>query len=163
MQQINCKVEQDEITKELSNSFDYEFNGESKFIVPEFDAPKQFNIGLIVGQSGSGKSTILKKIGEDKQIQWDSRAICSHFLSAKDAKERLGAVGLNSIPVWMKPYSVLSNGEKFRADLARKLNSNTVIDEFTSVVDRNVAKSCSFAIQRYIREKNLQKIGRAHV
>ena len=64
MQQINCKVEQDEITKELSNSFDYEFNGESKFIVPEFDAPKQFNIGLIVGQSGSGKSTILKKIGE---------------------------------------------------------------------------------------------------
>jgi ABC-type ATPase with predicted acetyltransferase domain len=53
---------------------------------------------------------------------------------------------LNSVPSWYKPYQVLSNGEKFRADLARKLKSNTVIDEFTSVVDRTVAKAASVSL-----------------
>ena len=58
----------------------------------------------------------------------------------------------------MRPYHVLSTGEKFRADLARKINSGAVIDEFTSVVDRNVAKSCSRALSRYVKEKRLHNI-----
>jgi GNAT superfamily N-acetyltransferase len=70
----------------------------------------------------------------------------------------LGAVGLNSVPSWLKPYHVLSTGEKFRADLARSLEDNAIIDEFTSVVDRNVAKSCSNAISRHIRKVGLKNL-----
>jgi hypothetical protein len=33
-----------------------------------------------------------------------------------------------------------------------------VIDEFTSVVDRSVAKSCSSAIHRYIKKHNLKSV-----
>ena len=58
------------------------------------------------------------------------------------------AVGFNSVPSWFKPYNILSNGEKFRVDTAIRLKSNSLFDEFTSLVDRNVAKSCSNAISR---------------
>ena len=33
----------------------------------------------------------------------------------------LSAVGLGSVPSWLRPYAALSTGEKFRADLARVL------------------------------------------
>src|SRR5262245_6402655 len=41
--------------------------------------------------------------------------------SIKDLTRLLTAVGLGSVPTWLKPYQVLSTGEKFRADLARAL------------------------------------------
>ena len=67
----------------------------------------------------------------------------------------------------MKPYRVLSCGEQFRCDLAKALaigeereraNANypfVVFDEFTSVVDRNVAKACSTAIAKGIRRGSI--------
>ena len=48
-----------------------------------------------------------------------------------------------TVPAWLRPYRVLSNGERFRADLARivcEAPKRVVIDEFTSVVDRQIAK-----------------------
>lgn len=152
----SIRVLPDDITRELSNAFDFAFAGETHFDAPKFSLPRDFGIGLIVGPSGSGKSTILRSLGSPAIVGWEAnRAICSHFSSAQEAREKLAAVGLNSIPVWMKPFHVLSNGEQFRADLARRLNSGSLIDEFTSVVDRSVAKSCAFAVQRYVRKNNL--------
>lgn len=52
----------------------------------------------------------------------------------------------------------MSNGQRFRANLARKLKDNAVIDEFTSVVNRECAISCSYSIQKYIRNKKLKNI-----
>lgn len=163
---MKSKVQTDEITKELSRAFDYEFDGVTEFTPPQICAldrtssiDDDYSIGLIVGPSGSGKSTILKEFGEEEQIEWNpNQAVCSHFNSAEDAQERLNAVGFNTIPAWMRPYHILSNGEQFRSNLARRLKSGAVIDEFTSVVDRNVAKSCSLATRRYIDEKGLKNI-----
>jgi hypothetical protein len=149
-------VKIDDIVEELALGFDYEFSGESVFNPPPFALPENFNLGVIVGPSGSGKSTLLNGIGTTFATEWyPDRAICSHFDSADDARNRFGAVGLNSVPVWMKPYHVLSTGEKFRADMARQLGDGALIDEYTSVVDRDVAKSCSYAIQRYIRNNSI--------
>jgi ABC-type ATPase with predicted acetyltransferase domain len=54
-------------------------------------------------------------------------------------------MGLASVPTWLRPYALLSNGEQYRASLAYKVgkaseNDVILIDEFTSVVDRDVAK-----------------------
>jgi GNAT superfamily N-acetyltransferase len=154
------QIETDAITDELSQSFDYKFDGNSQFEVPKIpNLPKEFGIGLIVGPSGSGKSSLLEQFGKEKTINWtENKAICSHFQSANEAQEKLSAVGFNTVPSWMRPYHVLSTGEKFRADLAMRLENNAVIDEFTSVVDRNVAKSCSYALRRYVDKSNLQNI-----
>lgn len=151
-QSKTCKVDVDEIAGELAQSFDYEFDGTQAFIPPVMpDLPTNFGIGLIVGPSGSGKSTLLSEFGGETVVEWDARkAVASHFASADEARDKLGAVGLNSIPAMLRPYHVLSTGEKFRADLARRLSDGAIIDEFSSVVDRNVAKSCANALRRYI-------------
>jgi GNAT superfamily N-acetyltransferase len=153
-------ISQDEITEAVSSNFDYDFNGVSECQIPSMPPhTKDFGIGLIVGPSGSGKSTLLKQYGCERQHQWeDDKAIVSHFFNAEDAQNKLSAVGLNSVPAWFRPYAILSTGEKYRADLARSLGDGAVIDEFTSVVDRSVAKSCSSAIHRYIKKHNLKSV-----
>lgn len=150
----------DEIAMEVAEAFDYDFDGRTFFDSPEIpELPESWGVGLIVGSSGSGKSTLLSTIGLHSEPQWgESRAVASHFGSAEEAKKRLAAVGLNSIPSMMRPYRVLSNGEKHRADLARVLESYAAIDEFTSVVDRTVARSICVSIRRFIRSEGLTNI-----
>lgn len=150
----------DDFTKAASTAFDYSFDGKSTFEGWEKpNVPAEFGIGLIVGPSGSGKSLLLKEFGSEKSIKWTTdKAVVSHFLTPDDAIERLMAVGLNSIPSWCRPHHVLSNGEQFRANLARQLNSGAIIDEFTSVVDRNVAKAVSCSLRRYVDKKGLKNI-----
>jgi GNAT superfamily N-acetyltransferase len=157
---LQTKLIIDDVVKEVLASTDYQ---ESEYVhtdLPNFEKPNSFQLGLIVGQSGSGKTQILNKyfsIATDPQ--WDKdKSVCSHFSNYEQAKSKLGAVGLNSIPAWLRPFSTLSNGEQYRANLARQLDSNIAIDEFTSVVDRNVAKSCSYALSKYIRRKNLSNV-----
>ncbi len=66
------------------------------------------------------------------------------------------SVGFGSVPSWLKPYKVLSNGEKMRVDLARALLEKDfiVFDEFTSVVDRQVAQTACIAINKAIKGTN---------
>lgn len=155
------KVDRDEFITASEIAFDCIFDGVSKFYpwsLPK-TLPKKFNIGVIVGSSGSGKSTILKKFGNEEKPTWEiNKSIVSHFETPSEAISKLGSVGLNSIPSWYKPYDVLSNGEKFRADLARKIKDNAVIDEFTSVVDRNVAKAASVSISKFIKKNNIENV-----
>ncbi len=158
---LTSKVEIDEYTKKAQENFDFDFNGINTFypfLMPNIFNELEFNILAIVGASGTGKSTFSKYFGEEKKLIYDNnKAIISHFENPEIAVEKLCAVGLNSIPTWCKPRNVLSIGEGFRCDLARRIEDNCIIDEFTSNVDRNVALSCSKSIGKYIRNKNLKK------
>ncbi|HTU27315.1 MAG TPA: GNAT family N-acetyltransferase [Pirellulales bacterium] len=135
--------------------------------VPGLDEPWQ--IGLIVGPSGSGKTTIARAaFGERLYAMPDwpaEQAVIDGFgdLPIRGIVGLLTAVGLSSPPAWIKPYSVLSGGERFRCDLARALATAlagrdehterplVVFDEFTSVVDRQVAQIGSAAVAKAIR------------
>lgn len=64
-------------------------------------------------------------------------------------------------PFWLRPFSVLSTGQKFRVEIARALAEKKpliVIDEFTSVVDRTVARIGSLAVAKRIRKTKQQLI-----
>jgi ABC-type lipoprotein export system ATPase subunit len=124
---------------------------------------KDWNIGLIVGRSGTGKTTIAKEIFASGYIEphsYRTAAIVNEMpngVNYADITKMFTAVGFSSPPSWLKPYSVLSNGEKMRVDLARALLENRdviVFDEYTSVVDRDVAKVCSLAVNKAIRNQN---------
>lgn len=158
---LESVVQMDEMLGEVIRPFDYKTDGTSTFYpyqIPK-DLPSDYNIGVIVGASGTGKSTLLKSFGEAKTVGWHpKKAIVSHFSTPDDAVELLSAAGLMSVPDWVKPFDCLSNGQKFRANLARSIDDNAVIDEFTSVVDRNVAKAASNAMARYIRKNNIKNI-----
>jgi ABC-type ATPase with predicted acetyltransferase domain len=124
-----------------------------------------WNIGLIVGPSGSGKSTIANELFGDsvkQSFEWDNgKSIVDSFpkdASINDISLALSSVGFGSPPNWLRPYYVLSTGEKFRADLARCLMSEDLIvmDEFTSVVDRLVAQVGSHAMAKSVRRQDKQ-------
>ncbi len=123
---------------------------------------KEWNIGLIVGGSGTGKSTIAKEVFGDYFVEneYNSEAVIDDMpkeKSVKDITKAFTSVGFASPPSWLKPYHVLSNGEKMRVDLANcilKENEIIVFDEFTSVVNREVAKTGSFAISKAVRKLN---------
>ena len=66
MRTLKSQVQVDNITDEISKMFDYKFDGQTEFTVPNFrNINKDFNIGLIVGASGTGKSSLLKDFGEE--------------------------------------------------------------------------------------------------
>lgn len=125
-----------------------------------------WNVGLIVGASGTGKTTIAKRVFEDFRLfdgfEWSGESIIDDFgadNSAKEITEILSKVGFASPPDWLKPFHVLSNGQKMRAELARLILESDkpfIYDEFTSVVDRQVACIGSAAIQKFIRKQNKQ-------
>jgi ABC-type ATPase with predicted acetyltransferase domain len=159
---LSVKVERDEFTSKVAQAFDLNFDGIIETEIPDFNFPQynSYNIGLIVGASGSGKSTILMNLVEsDEEIQWEpKKAIVSHFDNPEEAIEKLHACGLASVPTLCKPYHVLSNGEKYRAKFARLLEDDLVMDEFTSEVNRETAKSLCVSVSKYIRKKNLKNI-----
>jgi ABC-type lipoprotein export system ATPase subunit/GNAT superfamily N-acetyltransferase len=119
----------------------------------EVEIPKlpQEGIVLIVGTSGSGKSTILRNIGELKQPDIDNTAwVISNFSTAERGEELLLACGLRSIPAWFRPAATLSNGERHRFEMAMALDQGiNKIDEFTSVVDRDTAKSLALSMRKF--------------
>lgn len=125
-----------------------------------------WNVGLIVGASGSGKTTIAKRAFEDSFFftahEWGNTSFLNDFdksLDIKQITDSLSHVGFASPPAWLLPYHCLSNGQKFRADLARAIletNGTLVFDEFTSLVDRTVAKIGSYAVQKFVRKMKRQ-------
>jgi GNAT superfamily N-acetyltransferase len=77
-------------------------------------------------------------------------------MGIRDIVALLSSVGFSSPPAWLRPFGVLSNGEQFRATVARALAESdelVVMDEFTSVVDRNVAQIGSAAIAKTVRAR----------
>ena len=171
MKTINLKspIINDEYTNYIYESYDIqnrEFtNVQINHSLSDFDS-FDWNIIVIFGGSGSGKTSILKSIGEIKNVKFDyNKPLISNFdwLEPKDATFLLTSMGLSSVPTWLRPFHTLSNGEQYRATIAyliSKANENEIIliDEFTSVVNRDVAKSMSFAIQKYIRKHNKKVI-----
>lgn len=111
-----------------------------------------WKLGVIVGPSGSGKTSLGRRIFpgvtiHDPDLGWSNdRPIIDDIGAGRDFDEvtgALSAVGLGSVPSWLRPFGVLSNGEKFRAALARIVcdaPEQIVVDEFSSVVDRQIAR-----------------------
>lgn len=130
-----------------------------------FDVPiehRPWQIGLIVGPSGAGKSSVARHLFADDMVggyDWHpTRSVVDSFgdLPIRDVTGALSAVGFSSPPSWIKPFRVLSNGEQFRATMARAImdaRPRVVIDEFTSVIDRTVAKIGSHAIAKAVRAR----------
>jgi GNAT superfamily N-acetyltransferase len=163
---LTHKINNDKYTDYIYEAFDIQNKEESNVVVEANleHLPKDWNIGVVYGGSGTGKTTILKnyfKKEMDKSYFDNSKSLISNFdwLEPKEATFLLSAMGLSSVPTWLRPFNTLSNGEQYRANLAyivgsAKNDEVILIDEYTSVVDRDVAKAMSNALQKYIRRTN---------
>lgn len=146
------------VSKVMSD-FDVKAEHAQENFTGEIQYPEQWSIGAIVGGSGTGKSTIAKYLYGTDYINgfvYNGKSVIDDMpqASVEEITRMFYAVGFGSVPSWLKPYEVLSNGEKMRVDLARALLERDfiVFDEFTSVVDRNVARTSCIAINKAIHK-----------
>jgi ABC-type lipoprotein export system ATPase subunit/GNAT superfamily N-acetyltransferase len=133
---------------EIRARYDIKDYVETPVTIP--DLPRQ-GIVLIVGTSGSGKSTILRSLGEHTQPKIEFyNTVIENFSSPERGEELLLASGLRSIPAWFRTPHTLSNGEHHRFEMALALDQGiTCVDEFTSVVDRDTAKALAYSVRKY--------------
>lgn len=150
----------------VKSLFNAEHGCNFDLIIDGVDLSGEWNIGVVVGASGSGKTSIGKQLfGENKIADLSSgwshnNPIIDDIAPDGDFNTVTGllsSVGLGDVPAWLRPFHVLSNGEQFRAGLARLICNKpgeVVVDEFTSVIDRQIAKIGAQAFQKAWRREN---------
>lgn len=142
---------------------------EKEFIV--FDnlelTVKQGDVVYITGQSGSGKSLLLKDL--DRQMRErgkkvvnldhisldDSKPLIDQIgKDTNDAIRLLGAAGINDAYLFVRKPSELSDGQRYRFRLAKAIETEAevwVADEFLAVLDRVAAKVIAYSLQKTAR------------
>ena len=127
------------------------------------------DIIYITGDSGSGKSVLLKALEKDlgsqainissTTVDFYKPLIDTVGATVEDGLELLSRVGLNDAFLFVRRYSQLSDGQKYRYRIAQMIESGKqywVMDEFCSTLDRDTAKIVAFNVQKLAR-----KLGKA--
>jgi ABC-type dipeptide/oligopeptide/nickel transport system ATPase subunit/GNAT superfamily N-acetyltransferase len=147
--------------------------------------PEKWNVGVIVGSSGNGKTSVARLIAEKlgavlqtprdekgvlvEPYVWGADAavieeIAGEDGDVEDAIMLMTSVGFGSPPAWRRPFRVLSIGQQFRATLARALaeaiadKKPRMVDEYAGPLDRVVAQYGSAAVQKAVRTYDLQLV-----
>ena len=121
----------------------------------------------VTGDSGSGKSTFLKIFQQhelergrkcvnfnDIQPSPDEVLVNSIGKNQFDAMRILGVVGLSEAFLMVRRYKELSDGQKYRYCLGKAIDQDAdtyLVDEFGAKLDREMAKTLAFCIQKWAR------------
>ena len=154
-----CDIDKTYRIARIMGDYDVKLDHAQEHFIGNIELPGDWQIGVIWGGSGTGKTTIAHELFGNQMIsgfEYKAKSVVDDMpksCTMEEIEKMFYSVGFGSVPSWMKPYSVLSNGEKMRVDLARALLEKefVVFDEFTSVVDRQVAQTASLAISKAIR------------
>ena len=124
------------------------------------------DIVYITGDSGSGKSVLLRAIradlGEEAidlsevQVDPDKPLIETVGATVEQALELLSKVGLNDAFLFLRTYSQLSDGQKYRYRIAKLIESGKqwwLMDEFAACLDRDTAKIIAYNLQKIARQQ----------
>jgi len=127
-------------------------------------APK--DIVYITGDSGSGKSVLLKALEKDLspetinindvQIEETKPLIDTFGKTFEEGLNLLSRVGLNDAFLFLRRYNQLSDGQKYRYRLAKMIEADGqywFADEFCSTLDRDTAKIVAFNVQKIARKE----------
>ncbi|MBT0160206.1 GNAT family N-acetyltransferase [Candidatus Bathyarchaeota archaeon A05DMB-2] len=128
------------------------------------------DIVYITGDSGSGKSVLLKAL--EKDIKQDMQATTINVADIKpdpnkplietvgrtteEALELLSKVGLNDAFLFLRSYAQLSDGQKYRYKIAKMMESRAqfwMMDEFAATLDRDTARIVAYNLQKLARQQ----------
>lgn len=129
------------------------------------------DVVYITGESGSGKSILLRTLAEhiskhkifgkvciadNIKIDEDEILVEGIGSSTDEAIRLLSSVGLNDAYLFLRCYKELSDGQKYRYRVAKVLARGSrygvlVFDEFCSTLDRDTAKVVAYMLQKIVR------------
>lgn len=139
----------------------------------EFTVYKDFEIEVnqgdvvyITGQSGSGKSLLLKELAKQiretemvvdiDEVKYDERPLIDQIGSSTDeAIQILSLAGLNDAYLLVRKPSELSDGQRYRFRIALLMHSGCkvwIADEFGAVLDRVTAKVVAFNLRKQAKK-----------
>lgn len=165
---FSTRVKRDQRVLEVAESFGIGLE-DKEFVI--FDnlplTVKQGDIVYITGQSGSGKSLLLRElkaqmIAEGKKvvdldsvtIDPDTPLISQIGKNTNDAIRILGIAGLNDAYLFVRKPGELSDGQRYRFRLAKAIETGAdvwIADEFMAVLDRTAAKVIAYSVQKTAR------------
>ncbi len=134
-------------------------------------------IVLFVGPSGSGKSTALDELERQfaggcivQRVSFPADVAIldrvAPWASLGDALSTLTSCGLGEAALWLRPFEGLSEGEKFRARLARAIALHSrgdaaaplMCDEFCASLHRRAAKAIGFCLRKLVTRRCLSVV-----
>jgi len=127
------------------------------------------DIVYITGESGSGKSILLKTLQHDITHGMNQTTINITDIkpnhnkpiiettgtTTEQALELLSRVGLNDAYLFLRTYNQLSDGQKYRYRIAKMIESGAqfwIMDEFAATLDRDTAKIVAYNVQKIARQ-----------
>ena len=128
----------------------------------------QGDVVYVTGQSGSGKSVVLRELQKLMAAEGKSVASIDQFTfeddknvidqigkTTSDALGLLSMAGLNDAYLFVRKPSEMSDGQKYRLKIAKLIESGAdvwVADEFGAVLDRVTAQVVASNLQRAARK-----------
>jgi ABC-type transport system involved in cytochrome c biogenesis ATPase subunit/GNAT superfamily N-acetyltransferase len=124
------------------------------------------DIVYVTGDSGSGKSVLLRAIKKDLadeaidvadiQVDREKPLIETVGSTVEEGLELLSRVGLNDAFLFLRNFDQLSDGQKYRYRIAKLLECRArfwILDEFAATLDRDTAKIVAFNLQKCARQQ----------
>lgn len=127
------------------------------------------DVCYVSGQSGSGKSLLLRDLAEQFRINGknvydlndvpllDLPLVDQIGSTTEEALKFLSQAGLNDAYLFVRKPNELSDGQKYRFKLAKLIESKAevwIADEFAAVLDRDTAKVVAHNIAKIARQQN---------
>lgn len=119
------------------------------------------DILYVTGDSGSGKSVLLRALLEDLgdealdmatvKVDLERPLIETVGKTVEEGLELLSRVGLNDAFLFLRTYNQLSDGQRYRYRVAKLIESGRqwwVMDEFCATLDRDTAKIVAFNVHK---------------
>ena len=139
---------------------------------------RQGDVVYITGQSGSGKSLLLRDLSTQmsesglvvadlNKVELDERPVIEQVgKTISEATELLAKAGISDAWIYIRRPSELSDGQRYRLKLAKVMDSGAdvwIADEFGAVLDRVTAKAVAFSIAKVARrEKKTLMVATTH-
>lgn len=163
----NTEVERSKRVLEIAEAFGLGLDNKEFVVFDNLDIEiRQGDVVYITGQSGSGKSTVLRELSAkmksegltvadiDKVELKDVPLIDQIGTTTKEALTFLSIAGLNDAYLFIRKPAELSDGQRYRFRLAKLIESGAqvwIADEFLAVLDRTTAKVIAFNLQKVAR------------
>lgn len=147
-------IEPDQESAEIAEAFGIEAGYEKQIVDVELPAELP-QITYVTGESGCGKTTLLRELGGD--IEPPSVPNTPLYTWADDTESALrllSQVGLGDATLFVSRYSELSDSQQFRAKLYHRLlntDGTIYVDEFLSTLDRETAKPVAYVFGKVCR------------